>query len=316
VIDSAFRTPWIWKNGDFLRWEDANIHVMSHVVHYGSAVFEGVRCYETPRGPAFFRLRDHIRRLLDSANVYQMPMEYDVDELMEASFELFRRNGMREGYLRPLAIRGAGALGLNPASSPVETWLMGWPWGQYLGSTALEEGVDACVSSWFRPAPNTFPTLAKAGGNYLNSQLMKMEAVRNGYAEGIAMGPGGLVSEGSGQNIFLVKDGEVVTPALDGTMLDGITRKTVLALGRDLDIPMSETRVPREMLYTADEVFFTGTAAELTPVRSVDRIPVGDGAWPVTRKLQTAYMDLVRGKQPDSREWLDLIPQTANAGVA
>ncbi len=316
MIDSAFRTPWIWKDGDFLRWEDANIHVMSHVVHYGSSVFEGVRCYETSQGPAFFRLRDHMRRLRDSANVYQMPVEYDVDDLMEASFELFRRNGMDEGYLRPLVIRGAGALGLNPSASPVETWLMGWPWGQYLGSTALDEGVDACVSSWFRPAPNTFPALAKAGGNYLNSQLMKMEAVRNGYAEGIGVGPGGLVSEGSGQNIFLVKNGRVITPALDGTMLDGLTRNTVVALCREMDIPISETRVPREMLYTADEVFFTGTAAELTPVRSVDRIPVGDGVGPVTRALQTAYMDLVRGRRPDSRGWLDVIPQAAKAGVA
>ncbi len=316
MIDSAFRTSWIWKDGAFLRWEDANIHVMSHVVHYGSSVFEGIRCYETPEGPAFFRLRDHFRRLRESAHIYQMPLQYGVDDLIAASFELFRRNGMREGYLRPLVIRGAGALGLNPAASPVETYLMGWPWGQYLGSTALEEGVDACVSTWFRPAPNTFPALAKAGGNYLNSQLMKMEAVRNGYAEGIAVGPGGLVSEGSGQNIFLVKEGRVLTPALDGTMLDGITRNTVVALCRDLDIPVSETRMPREMLYTADEAFFTGTAAELTPIRSVDRIPVGEGVGPITRALQTAYMDLVRGRTPDSRGWRDVIPQTAKAGVA
>ncbi len=307
---------WIWKDGAFIPWGDANIHILSHVVHYGSSVFEGIRCYETPEGPAFFRLRDHLRRLKESAYVYQMPMEHGTDELAEASAELFRRNGMSEGYLRPLVIRGFGALGLNPSASPVETYLMGWPWGQYLGAKALEEGVDACVSTWFRPAPNTFPALAKAGGNYLNSQLMKMEAVRNGYAEGIAVGPDGVLSEGSGQNLFLVKRGEVLTPELDGTMLDGITRNTIVALCRDLGIPVREARIPREALYTADEAFFTGTAAELTPIRSVDRIPIGEGVGPVTHRLQAAYMDLVRGRSPDTHGWREVIAQAASAGAA
>ncbi len=308
--------PWIWKDGAFVPWQDANIHILSHVVHYGSSVFEGVRCYETPEGPAFFRLRDHLRRLEESARIYQMPLKHEAGELAEASRELFRRNEMTEGYLRPLVIRGFGALGLNPTASPVETYLMGWPWGQYLGAKALEEGVDACVSTWLRPAPNTFPALAKAGGNYLNSQLMKLEAARNGYAEGIALGPGGVLSEGGGENIFVVRKGEVLTPELDGTMLDGITRNTILALCGDLGIPAREARIPREALYTADEAFFTGTAAELTPIRSVDRIPIGDGVGPLTRRLQTAYMDLVRGRSPDPRGWREVIAQPASAGVA
>ncbi len=307
--------PWIWKDGAFIAWEEANIHILSHVVHYGSSVFEGIRCYETPEGPAFFRLHDHLRRLKGSAHIYQMPLNHEVDELCEASHELFRKNGMTEGYLRPLVIRGLGALGLNPTGSPVETYLMGWPWGQYLGAKALEEGVDACVSTWFRPAPNTFPALAKAGGNYLNSQLVKMEALRNGYAEGIAVGPGGVLSEGSGQNIFLVRKGEVQTPELDGTMLDGITRNTILSLCEDLGIPAREMRIPREALYTADEAFFTGTAAELTPIRSVDRIPVGEGVGPITRRLQNAYMDLVRGKSPDPNGWREVSTQKTPAAV-
>jgi branched-chain amino acid aminotransferase len=315
VSDSPL-VPWIWKDGAFVPWQDANIHILSHVVHYGSSVFEGVRCYETPEGPAFFRLRDHLRRLEESARIYQMPLKHEAGELAEASRELFRRNEMTEGYLRPLVIRGFGALGLNPTASPVETYLMGWPWGQYLGAKALEEGVDACVSTWLRPAPNTFPALAKAGGNYLNSQLMKLEAARNGYAEGIALGPGGVLSEGGGENIFVVRKGEVLTPELDGTMLDGITRNTILALCGDLGIPAREARIPREALYTADEAFFTGTAAELTPIRSVDRIPIGDGVGPLTRRLQTAYMDLVRGRSPDPRGWREVIAQPASAGVA
>ncbi len=315
-MSESIHVPWIWKNGGFIRWEDANIHIMSHVVHYGSSVFEGIRCYDTPSGPALFRLSDHLRRLEDSARIYQMPMKYGVDELAEASRELFRRNEMTEGYLRPLVIRGTGGMGVNPVSCAVDTYLICWPWGRYLGADALEKGVDACVSTWFRPAPNTFPALAKAGGNYLNSQLMKLEAVRNGYAEGIAVGSDGTLSEGSGQNIFLVRRGEVLTPALDGTMLDGITRNTILVLCGDLGIPVRETRIPREMLYTADEAFFTGTAAELTPIRSVDRIPVGDGVGPITRKLQGAYMDLVLGRSADPRGWREPIARTSPAGVA
>jgi branched-chain amino acid aminotransferase len=314
VLDTGMR--WIWRNGTFVRWEDANVHVMSHVVHYGSSVFEGMRSYETPRGPAIFRLRDHLKRLVDSARIYRMCVPYPRDELAEGCRELLRRNGLREGYLRPLVMRGVGALGLNPTSSAIETFLICWPWGRYLGADALERGVDACVSSWFRPAPNTFPALAKAGGNYLNSQLMKLEAVADGYDEGIAVGPAGLVSEGSGQNVFLVRNGVVHTPALDGTLLGGITRDTVLQMCRDLGIEALEGPVPREMLYTADEVFFTGTAAEITPVRSVDRIPVGDGhPGPVTKRLQKVYLDLVHGHGDDPWGWLDpvLWPSAAEA---
>jgi len=314
-----FRTDWIWRDGSFVPWQDANLHVMSHVVHYGSSVFEGIRCYDTPRGPAVFRLDDHLRRLVESARIYQMALPYDVAALADATRELLRRNGLREGYIRPLVIRGLGALGLNPAASPVETFLMCWPWGRYLGAEALEQGVDACVASWFRPAPNTFPALAKAGGNYLNSQLVKMEAARNGYAEGIAVGPAGLVSEGSGQNVFLVRGGVVFTPEVDGTMLEGITRDTVIRLCRDMGIEVRETKVPREMLYTADEVFFTGTAAEITPVRSVDRTPVGAGtAGPVTRALQDAYLSVVRGMSADPWGWLDPVPwpEPEKVGVA
>jgi branched-chain amino acid aminotransferase len=308
------RTRFIWKDGSFVPWEDATIHVMSHVVHYGSSVFEGVRCYPTASGPAFFRLRDHMERLLDSARIYHMPLDWDADALSEASRELFRRNDLRDGYLRPLAMRGFGGMGVSPTASPVEVWLMSWPWGRYLGAAALEEGVDACVSTWLRPAPNTFPALAKAGGNYLSSQLMKMEAVRNGYAEGIGVSPDGVVSEGSGQNVFLVRRGVVVTPELDGTLLAGLTRDTVLRLCGELDIEAREARVPREMLYTADEVFFTGTAAEITPVRSVDRVPVGDGGvGPVTRKLQEAYLELVHGRRY-TLGWLDPVdPEMAVA---
>jgi len=300
------RTRFIWKDGSFVPWGEATLHVMSHVVHYGSSVFEGVRCYATDSGPVLFRLRDHMERLLDSARVYHMPVAWDVDDLCAAGRELFRRNGLRDGYLRPLVLRGFGGMGVNPSASPVETYLMAWPWGRYLGAEALEEGVDACVSTWFRPAPNTFPALAKAGGNYLNSQLMKMEAVRNGYAEGIGVSPDGVVSEGSGQNVFVVRKGVALTPGLDGTMLNGLTRDTVLHLCGELGIEAREARVPREMLYTADEVFFTGTAAEITPVRSVDRVPVGRGVvGPVTRTLQKAYLDLVHGRRGDDRGWVD-----------
>jgi len=311
------RTDWIWKDGGFVRWEDATLHVMSHVVHYGSSVFEGVRCYATPRGPAFFRLGEHVERLLDSARIYQMPVPWSAEALADASRELFRRNRMAEGYLRPLVLRGLGGLGVNPLQSPVEVYLLAWPWGRYLGAEALEQGVDACVSTWFRPAPNTFPALAKAGGNYLNSQLVKMEAMRNGYAEGIAVSTTGLVSEGSGQNVFLVKSGVVLTPSLDGIMLAGITRDTVLRLCRRLGIEASERQVPREMLYTADEVFFAGTAAEVTPVRSVDRVQVGAGSpGPVTRCIQAAYLDLAHGRAGDPEGWLDLVSWPAQEAAS
>lgn len=306
------RTDWIWKNGDLVPWDSASIHVMSHVVHYGSSVFEGIRCYHTEDGPAIFRLRDHMRRLLDSARVCRMEPGSTVEALVEAAVELVRRNGLDEGYIRPIALRGLGAAGLDPRASPVDVYMICWPWGEYLGDGALEAGVDAGVSSWRRPAPDTMPAMAKIGGNYINSQLIKMEALANGYAEGIALAPSGLVSEGSGQNIFLVRDGSLVTPAQEGTILPGITRDCIITLARDAEIPVRETAVPREMLYCAEEVFFTGTAAEVTPVRSVDRITIGDGrAGPMTRLLQERLLSVARGRAPDTYEWLTTVRRTA-----
>lgn len=298
-------TDWIWRDGEFIPWDDARIHVMSHVVHYGSSVFEGIRCYRTPQGPQVFRLADHLRRFDGSCRIYRMERRFDPDELGRACLELVRRNGLDACYIRPVALRGVGAAGLNPYASAVETYLICWPWGAYLGSEALEAGIDACVSSWHRPAPNTFPTLAKGGGHYLNAQLMKMEAMANGYAEAIALSPSGLVSEGSGENLFLVRDGELVTPRLDGSMLAGITRDCIVTLAEEEGIRVNGENVPREALYTADELFFTGTAAELTPIRSVDRIPIGDGRpGPITRRLQAAILGIARGERPDRHGWL------------
>lgn len=308
------RTDWIWKDGRMIPWESATLHVMSHVVHYGSSVFEGIRCYRTDRGPAVFRLQDHMRRLHDSARICRMELGYSAAALEEASLELIRTNGLDECYIRPIALRGLGAAGVNPTASPVEVYLVCWPWGAYLGDSALEAGVDVGVSSWHRPAPNMLPAMAKIGGAYINSQLIKLEAVANGYAEGIALAPNGLVCEGSGQNLFLVRDGTLITPAQDGTLLPGITRDSVLTLARDLGIPVREAPVPREMLYSADEVFFTGTAAEVTPVRSVDRITVGDGhVGPLTRRLQERFLDVARGRVADPHGWLTPVRQAASA---
>jgi branched-chain amino acid aminotransferase len=300
---------WIWRNGEFIPWMEARIHVMSHVVHYGSSVFEGIRCYRTPKGPAVLRLQDHLRRFVDSAKIYRMDVGYSAEELGEVSLELIRRNRLEECYLRPLSLRGYGAAGLNPATSPVETYLICWPWGAYLGAEALNKGVDVCVSSWQRPSPNTFPTLAKAGGHYLNAQLMKMEAVANGYAEAIALNREGRVSEGSGQNLFLVRRGTLITPPVDGAMLPGITRDCVLTLAKELEIPTLMEEVPREALYVADELFFTGTAAEVSPIRSVDRIPVGNGEpGPIARRLQEELLGLAKGERPDPYGWLTRVP--------
>jgi branched-chain amino acid aminotransferase len=298
------QTDWIWRDGEFIRWQDATLHVMSHVIHYGSSVFEGIRCYRTPEGPAVFRLHDHLRRLVDSARIYRMETDYDEPALAAACQELIVRNRLEECYLRPIMLRGYGSAGVNPLGSPVQTYLVCWPWGTYLGDGALDRGVDVCVSSWLRPGPDTFPALAKAGGNYLSSQLIKMEAMTNGYAEAIALGPSGLVSEGSGQNVFLVREGVLITPAMDGTLLLGITRDCVIKLAQDLGITVREQAVPREMLYCADEIFFTGTAAEVTPVRSVDRIVIGSGkAGPITRKLQQRLLGVAQGTLPDTHGW-------------
>ena len=299
-------TEKIWHNGRLINWADAKIHVLSHVAHYGSSVFEGLRCYATASGPAVFRPREHMRRLRDSAKIYRMEMRYSVDELVHGMLELIRVNNMESCYVRPLVLRGYGSLGVLPQDdTPIETYMAVWDWGKYLGAEAMEEGVDVCVSSWTRMAPNTHPAMAKASGNYLNSQLIRMEAAMNGYAEGIALDTAGYVSEGSGENIFVIRDGKIVTPPLGASVLPGITRDSVVQLANELGYTVTETLIPRELLYIADEIFFTGTAAEVSPVRSVDRIPVGSGRrGPVTEKIQKAFFDIVEGRVKDRYGWL------------
>jgi len=298
-------TQWIWRDGAFIPWADATIHVLSHSVQFGSSAFEGVRAYSTPRGPAIFRLREHLTRLLMSCKIYRMDVPYTIDELVAASRELIVRNGVESCYLRPMVVRGYGTAGMVPTGAPVEVYLPCWPWGTYLGAGALENGVDACISSWHRVEPNTIPAMAKIAGNYLSGQLIKMEALANGYAEGIALSPSGMVSEGSGQNVFLVSGGTIVTTPLDGTILGGITRDTIMTLAREAGIPVREAHIPREMLYMADEVFFTGTAAEITPVRSIDKITIGAGKpGPVSTLMQTQYLDIVHGRVDDTHGWL------------
>jgi len=307
-------TEKIWHNGQFIAWDEAKIHVLAHVVSYGSSVFEGVRCYETVNGPAVFRLRDHTRRLLDSSKIYRIPVEYSLDELIEAQVELIRVNKLRSCYVRPIILRGYGGVGVLPVNNPTEVFLACWEWGKYLGPEALAEGVDVCISSWTRIAPNTLPALAKAGANYMNSQLIRMEAHHNGYAEGIALDANGCISEGSGENIFVVRDGKIHTPPLGSSVLPGITRDTVVTLAREMGIEIVETVIPRELLYIADEVFFTGTAAEVTPIRSVDRIPVGAGRrGPVTERLQKAFFEIVEGRAEDKHGWLTLVPEPVSA---
>jgi branched-chain amino acid aminotransferase len=304
-------TEKIWHNGQFIPWDDARIHVLSHVVNYGSAVFEGIRCYSTPGGPAIFRLKDHVRRMLDSAKVYRMEnLGYTAAALEEAMRELVRVNRMRSCYIRPIVMRGYGEIGVNPLKNSLDVYIACWEWGKYLGEEALAEGVDVCVSSWTRIAPNTLPALAKAGANYMNSQLIKMEAVINGYSEGIALDAAGYVSEGSGENIFLVRDGKILTPPLGASVLPGITRDSVIHLAQELGIPLVETIVPREMLYIADEVFFSGTAAEITPIRSIDRIQIGKGRrGPVAERLQKEFFAIVNGAKPDRHGWLTPVGQ-------
>ena len=299
-------TEKIWYNGRFIRWEEATIHVLSHVVSYGTSVFEGIRCYATPSGPAVFRLREHVRRLVDSAKIYRMEnLGFSAAQLAEAMLEVVRVNKMDSCYIRPIVIRGYGEMGVNPLKNPIEVYIACWSWGKYLGEEALAEGVDVCVSSWTRIAPNTLPALAKAGANYMNSQLVKMEALANGYSEGIALDANGYVSEGSGENIFVVRDGKIHTPPLGASVLPGITRDSVLTLARELGIPLVETIIPREMLYIADEVFFSGTAAEITPIRSIDRIPIGKGRrGPVAEKLQKEFFAVINGTRKDQHGWL------------
>ena len=298
------KTERVWHNGKFIRWDDAHIHVMSHVVNYGSSVFEGIRCYALPSGPAIFRAQDHIQRLLDSAKIYRIDLDYTTEELVTALVELVKSNGVWPCYIRPIVLRGYGEAGVNPFNSPTEVYIANYPWGKYLGADA-EQGVDVCVSSWTRIAPNTLPAMAKSGANYMNSQLVKMEAIINGYLEGIALDANGYVSEGSGENLFVVRNGTLQTAPLGNSVLPGITRDSVLTIARELGIPVVEQGIPREMLYIADEVFLTGTAAEITPVRSVDKISVGKGTiGPITKSIQKEFYAIIRGERPDRFQWL------------
>ncbi|HWO55988.1 MAG TPA: branched-chain amino acid transaminase [bacterium] len=295
----------IWMNGEFVDWDDARIHILSHVVHYGSSVFEGLRCYKNARGSAIFRLQDHTKRLFNSAKIYRMEVPYTPDEINAAIIELISLNNLEECYIRPVIYRGYGSMGVNPAGCPVDVAIAVWNWGKYLGPEALENGVNVCVSSWSRMAPNTFPALAKTAANYMNSQLIKMEAIANGYVEGIALDTAGYISEGSGENVFLVHNGVLSTPPVASSVLSGITRDTVMRLAEEMGIKVLEERLPREALYIADEVFLSGSAAEITPIASVDRIPIGNGRrGPITKRLQERYFAIIGGEAPDNFGWL------------
>jgi branched-chain amino acid aminotransferase len=302
-------TKHIWFNGKLVPWEKATVHVLSHAIHYGSSIFEGVRAYETPRGPAIFRLRDHTRRFFDSAKIYRMQLGYTQEQINHACREVIAANGLSRGaYLRPVALRGYGEIGVVPKNEPpIEVAIAGWEWGKYLGQ-AEDEGVDVCVSSWNRVAPNTIPAIAKAGGNYLSSQLIGMEAKRLGFVEGIGLAPDGTVSEGAGENLFVIKDGVIYTPGLGSSILNGITRDTIMRLAREHGIEVKECSLPREFLYIADEMFFVGTATEIAPIRSVDAIQVGNGKrGPITETLQKSFFGLFSGKTADKWGWLDYV---------
>ncbi len=297
----------IWMNGKLVDWDDAKIHVLSHVVHYGTSWFEGIRCYDTARGTAVFRLDEHIKRLRNSAKIYRTEIPYSHEQLKEASLETIRANKLKSCYIRPIVYRGYGEVGVNPTNNPVDTTIAVWDWGQYLGASALEEGIDVCVSSWRRPVPDTFPTMAKTGGNYMNSQLIKQEALANGYTEGIALDGQGYISEGSGENIFVVHDGALFTTPLRSAILPGITRLSILELAKEAGLEVHEEVMLREILYLADEVFFVGTAAEITPIRSVDKIKVGAGKpGPVTREIQKRFFRVVKEGE-DDHNWLTFV---------
>jgi len=305
----------IWHNGKFINWDDATIHVLAHVVHYGSSVFEGIRCYSQPKGPAIFRAQEHMQRLINSARIYRMEVKYGREDLVSAMVELVRVNGVSPCYIRPVVLRGYGQLGVNPIDSPIEVYIANYEWGRYLGH-GIDEGVDVCISSWNRMAPNTLPAMSKAGANYMNSQLIKMEAVLNGYAEGIALDVNGYISEGSGENLFIVHQGTLYTPPLATSVLPGITRDSVLQLAREMGIPAVEQMIPREMLYIADEAFFSGTAVEITSIRSVDKITVAKGTvGPITKTLQREFFNIVNGVVPDRFHWLTPVPVTSAQAV-
>ncbi|HAX60947.1 MAG TPA: branched chain amino acid aminotransferase [Elusimicrobia bacterium] len=298
----------IWFDGKFVDWQDAKIHVMSHVVHYGSSIFESMRCYNTENGPAIFRIDAHIDRLYDSTKIYRMKIPFQKKEFSEAVVEVVKKNNFKECYIRPVVFRGYGEIGVNPLKNPVNCAIAVWEWGAYLGKEAMEKGASVMVSSWRRSAPDTFPSLAKAGGNYINSQLIKMEAVQGGYDEAIALDVFGFVSEASGENIFIVKNGVIFTPPTSSSILAGITRHTVFTLARDMGMRIEQHSIPRESLYIADEVFLTGTAAEITPVSKIDNITIGKGnCGEITKKLQTEYFSILRGKTKDKYNWLTFV---------
>jgi branched-chain amino acid aminotransferase len=307
----------IWMNGQFVAWDDAKVHVLSHVLHYGSSVFEGIRCYATKQGPAIFRLGEHIERLTNSAKIYRMKLPFSAEQIERACIETVAVNRLSECYIRPLVYRGYSHVGVNPFGTPIEVMVAAYPWGKYLGDDALTKGVAVKIGTWARMAPNTLPAMAKAGGNYLNSQLLKLEAVEDGYAEAIALDVNGYVSEGSGENLFVVLKGELVTPPMHNSILAGITRASVLQLARELGYSVREMVMPRELLYIADEVFFTGTAVEVTPITSVDRVTVGSGeVGPVTKAIQQAFFGIVRGDLPDRHAWLTQVARSAAAQPA
>lgn len=298
----------IWMNGTLVDWADATIHIASHVVHYGSGVFEGARCYDTPRGTACFRLDAHLNRLFDSAKIYRMEPTYSYNDLHKAVLETIRANDFKACYIRPLVYRGYHTLGVNPFPCPVDTAIMLWEWGTYLGEDALTNGVDVCVSSWARSAPNTFPTLAKTSANYANSSLIKMEAIADGYSEGIALDTFGYLSEGSGQNLFVVRNNVIYTPPTSASILPGITRDSVIAIARDHGFDIREQMLPRELLYIADEAFFVGTAVEVTPIKSVDKIAIGNGRrGPLTEAIQQSFFDIINGRVEDKHGWLEYV---------
>lgn len=308
-------TEKIWHNGKLINWHEATIHVLSHVVSYGSAVFEGVRCYETKNGPAVFRLKEHVRRMFDSAKIYRMDMsKFSIDQVSAAMVELVQVNKLKSCYFRPVAFRGYGRIGVNGSANPIELYIACWEWGKYLGEEALSGGVDVCISSWNRMAANTLPALAKSAGNYNNSQLINMEAVANGYSEGIALDTNGYVSEGAGENLFVIRDGVIYTPGFSFSVLPGITRDSIVTLARSLGYTVVETGIPREMLYIADEIFFTGTAAEVTPIRSIDKITIGAGKrGPITEHIQQEFFGIVEGKKEDRYGWLTPVPVPVTA---
>ncbi|MGQ0542285.1 MAG: branched-chain amino acid transaminase [Blastocatellia bacterium] len=307
-------SPKIWKNGEIIDWKDARIHIMSHVIHYGSSVFEGIRCYNTSKGSAVFRLTEHIQRLLNSAKIYRMEQDFDRDQISDGTVELIRQSGLDECYIRPIILRGLDeekpAFGVNPFGNPVDAYIAIWQWGKYLGEEALENGIDVCVSSWTRITSNSLPSMAKAGANYMNSQLIKMEAILGGFSEGIALDDRGYVSEGSGENIFLVNGGKLITPPLGASILPGITRDSVVQIAREMGLEVVETTIQRAALYLADEVFFTGTAAEISPIRSVDRITVGSGKrGEITKRIQDEFFAIIDAKRPApfGADWLTFV---------